>query len=380
MAHALRLAAQARFWASPNPHVGCVLVREGRVLGTGYTQPVGQPHAEVMALRAAGEARGATAYVSLEPCSHHGRTPPCTEALLAAGVSRVVVATEDPNPRVAGTGIARLRAAGVVVDCGVLEAQARQQIRGFILRMERGFGRVRAKLAMSMDGRTAMASGESQWISGRAARADVQRLRAASCAILTGSGTVLADDCALTVRVAEFAHTLGEAQPGTRQPLRVVLDSTLRTPGTARVLAPPAPTLLIHGEGADPQRVAALSTADHVALLCVRSAKQSPTRGGVSAQGVDLQQVLQELGARECNEILLESGPRLAGAFLQAGLLDELVLYVAPCLLGDRARPLFSLPLEQMAQKQALRTLDMRQVGQDMRLTLVPTEAANTLR
>jgi diaminohydroxyphosphoribosylaminopyrimidine deaminase/5-amino-6-(5-phosphoribosylamino)uracil reductase len=372
MAQALRLAARARYWAAPNPHVGCVLVRDGRVLGAGYTQPPGQSHAEIMALRAAGDARGATAYVSLEPCSHHGRTPPCCEALIDAGVRRVVVATEDPDPRVSGAGIARLHAAGIEVRCGVLEPDARALIAGFITRMQRGHGRVRAKLAMSLDGRTAMASGESQWITGAAARADVQRLRAASCAILTGSGTVLSDDCALTVRRTALVPVPADAETGSREPLRVVLDSALRTPVTARVLAPPAPTLLVHGERVIERDVAQLAALPNVELMCLQTDSPDPDDDAHAVGAVDPVALLAELGARGCNEILLESGPRLAGALLRRGLIDELVVYMAPCLLGHHARPLFELPLAQMAQKLSLRTLDVRQVGEDWRFTLIP--------
>ena len=360
MARALQLARRARYSAMPNPHVGCVLVREGRVIGEGFTRPAGGNHAEIEALAAADDACGATAYVTLEPCSHQGRTGPCADALVAAGVSRVVVAMPDPNPLVAGQGLAKLRAAGIAVHCGLLAAEARQLIPGFIARMTRGRGRVRAKLAMSLDGRTAMASGESQWITGPAARRDVQRLRAGSCAIVTGVGTVLADDCALTVR----ADQLGLPEPAaslaaTRQPLRVVLDSCLRTPAEARVLAEGATTLLCYSDTAPVPVALADSGAELVAL-----------RRGES--GLDLEQLMAVLAARQCNEILVESGPRLAGALLRQGLLDELIVYMAPALLGDRARPLLELPLDHMADKVRLHIEDVRRVGQDWRFTAIP--------
>jgi diaminohydroxyphosphoribosylaminopyrimidine deaminase/5-amino-6-(5-phosphoribosylamino)uracil reductase len=357
MARALQLARHARFSAMPNPHVGCVLVRDGLVIGEGFTQPAGGNHAEIEALNAAGDARGATAYVTLEPCSHQGKTGPCADALAAAGIVRVVAALVDPNPGVAGEGLEKLRAAGVEVEQGLLESEARRVIPGFIARMTRGRGRLRAKLAMSLDGRTAMASGESQWITGAAARRDVQRLRAESCAIVTGVGTVLADDCSLTVRPDELE--LPEAVPATRRPLRVVLDSRLQTPPGAKVLDGSAPTLLCHDE------VVAVPAG-----LSGGATELLPLPRGEG--GLDLPAVVEHLAGRECNEILVESGPRLAGAFLRAGLLDELIVYMAPALLGSRAQPLLELPLEAMADKVALRLEDVRKVGCDWRLTAVP--------
>ncbi|WP_116366805.1 bifunctional diaminohydroxyphosphoribosylaminopyrimidine deaminase/5-amino-6-(5-phosphoribosylamino)uracil reductase RibD [Parahaliea mediterranea] len=357
MARALQLARRGRFWAAPNPHVGCVLVRDGQVIGEGTTQPAGGNHAEVEALAMAGDARGATAYVTLEPCSHHGKTGPCADALVAAGVARVVAAMEDPNPQVSGRGLKALRAAGIAVDCGLLQREAEAVIPGFIARMRRGHGRVRAKLAMSLDGRTAMASGESQWITGPAAREDVQRLRAASCAIVTGVGTVLADDCALTVRAEQLDADALALGAGRRQPLRVVLDGALQTPAGARILAGTAPTLLCHADGAPvPPHLAAVERAElpH------------------SAAGLDLAALMPLLATRQCNEILVESGPRLAGAMLQAGLLDELIVYMAPVLMGSNANPLLHLPLDSMAQKVPLAVSDLRQVGSDWRFTLAP--------
>jgi len=361
MARALQLARRGQYCAMPNPHVGCVLVRDGHVLGEGFTQPAGGNHAEIEALRAAGDATGATAYVTLEPCSHQGKTGPCADALIVAGVSRVVAAMADPNPMVAGQGLEKLRDAGIAVECGLLEAEARRVIPGFIARMSRGRGRVRAKLAMSLDGRTAMASGESQWITGPAARQDVQRLRAMSCAIVTGIGTVLADDCALTVRADELGLSDQDATLATsRAPLRVVMDSSLQTPATAKILDGDTPTLLCHDEAIE---------APHD--IVATGVNRLPLPRGEN--GLDLARLLDGLTARQCNEILVESGPRLAGALLQAGLLDELIVYMAPALLGDRARPLLELPLERMADKVRLQVEDVRKVGQDWRFTVIPT-------
>ncbi len=359
MARALQLARRGQYSAMPNPHVGCVLVRDGHVIGEGFTCPAGGNHAEIEALQAAGDASGATAYVTLEPCSHRGKTGPCADALVQAGVARVVVAVSDPNPLVSGRGLERLRAAGVAVDCGLMESEARAVIPGYIARMTRGRGRVRAKLAMSLDGRTAMASGESQWITGAAARRDVQRLRAMSCAIVTGIGTVLADNCALTVRPGELGLEPEAAQLAAgRQPLRVVLDSRLQTPLDAKVLDGGAPTLLCHDQAVDvPESILA---AEARCLALHRD-----------AAGLDLAGLMGELAAQQCNEILVESGPRLVGALLQAGLLDELVVYIAPALLGDRARPLLELPLQAMSEKVQLSWEDVRKVGTDWRFTAI---------
>jgi len=360
MARALELARRGQYWAAPNPHVGCVLVCDEEVIGEGFTQPAGGNHAEIEALSQVADARGATAYVTLEPCSHLGQTGPCADALIAAGVSRVVVAMEDPNPKVSGSGLEKLRAAGLEVSCGLLESEARGVIPGFVSRMSRGRPRVRVKLAMSMDGRTAMASGESQWITGAAARADVQRLRARSCAVVTGVGTVLADDCSLTIRSEQLGLSGEELELATaRQPLRVVLDSGLRTPASAKVLAGAVPTLLLHAADCEVPRGLAESGA---------------RMQGISseADGLDLGEIVNLLGQRQCNEILVESGPRLAGALLEAGLLDELIIYMAPVLMGDRARPLLELPLDAMSQKVQLDIQDVRRVGQDWRFTVVP--------
>jgi len=360
MTRALQLARQGQYWAMPNPHVGCVLVKDGHVIGEGFTQPCGGNHAEIEALQVAGDARGATAYVTLEPCSHTGKTGPCADALIEAGVVRVVAAMPDPNPEVSGSGLQRLRDAGIEVDCGLLEREAGEIIPGFISRMTRARARVRAKLAMSLDGRTAMASGESQWITGPAARRDVQRLRAMSCAIVTGIGTVLADDCALSVRADELGMSEDEARIASHiQPLRVVLDSTLQTPASARVLQGAQQTVLLHSQ--DTPVPGPLTQAPAILHAL-------PSLAG----GLDLGQMLQFLNTRHCNEILVESGPRLAGALLQLGLLDELIIYMAPTLMGSGARPLLDLPLQLMADKVDLQIEDVRRVGQDWRFTVIP--------
>jgi len=354
MARALKLAARGLYSTDPNPRVGCVIASGETVLGEGWHERAGGPHAEVLALREAGAAaRGATAYVTLEPCSHHGRTPPCADALLAAGLGRVVFAARDPNPRVNGGGAARLAAAGLEVQGGLLEAAARALNPGFFSRMERGRPWLRLKLAMSLDGRTALASGESRWITGAAARADVQRLRARAGAILTGSGTVLADDPRLDVRL-----------PGvTRQPLRVVLDTELVTPLGARLLEPPGEVLVF---------TAATSAA--AAALAARGVRVE-TVSRASA-GLDLAAIMARLAALEVNELHVECGPRLAGTLLAAGLVDELVTYVAPALLGPAARPLVELPpLVDLAQRLEFEINDVRRIGPDLRLELRPATA-----
>ncbi len=349
MAQALRLAERGLFTTQPNPRVGCVVAHHDRVVGTGYHQRAGEPHAEVFALREAGEgARGATVYVTLEPCAHQGRTPPCTDALIAAGVGRVVIASEDPFPQVNGRGIDKLRAAGIAVETGLMREAARGLNVGFFSRLERGRPFVRVKLAMSLDGRTALADGESKWITGEAARADVQRWRARSAAILSGSGTVLADNPQLTVRLAgeEFVP-----------PLRVVLDRQLRTPAGSHVLDGSTPTLVLHGAGA--------TCADDRFARVDRVAVE--TRGDT----IELRAVLGLLVERDCNEVHVEAGPTLCGALFSAGLVDELLVYVAPLLLGDSGRALLHLPsIADMTQRWRLQVLDRRQIGVDWRLRL----------
>lgn len=350
MAHALRLAERGAWTTRPNPMVGCVIVQGDRVVGEGFHQRAGGPHAEVFALRAAGvRARGATAYVSLEPCAHHGRTPPCALALIEAGVSRVVAAMRDPFPQVDGGGFELLRAAGIEVHYGLLETQARELNRGFLSRCERGRPWLRIKLGSSLDARTAMASGESKWITGEAARQDVQRWRARASAILTGAGTVLADDPALTVRLAD-----GSAFA---PPLRVVLDAQLRTLAQPKVRDGTAPTLYLHAPGVAAPEIAGVEFA----------------AVGLHQGRLDLHAVLRLLAERGINEVQVEAGATLSGALLSAGLADELLVYMAPLLLGDDARPLLAgLGIERMAQRIPLQLLDSRQLGQDLRLRLRP--------
>jgi len=355
MAQALRLAERGLYTTQPNPRVGCVIAHGEQVVGQGWHERAGQPHAEVFALREAGErAKAATAYVTLEPCAHHGRTPPCADALIAAGVARVVIAAEDPFPQVDGRGIGKLRAAGITVESGLMRDAARELNIGFFSRIERHRPWVRVKLAMSLDGRTALASGESKWITGEAARHDVQRWRARSSAILTGSGTVLADNPRLTVRLPE-----GEAFA---PPLRVVLDRHLRTAAGSHLLDASAPTLLLHASTVD----AADSRFTHAQHA--RVAEQD--------NALDLKAVLALLAERGCNEVHVEAGPTLCGALFAAGLADELLLYIAPVLLGDTARPLMHLPsLTDMAARWSLRTMEQRQLGNDWRCRLRPVTA-----
>jgi len=358
MAQALRLAERGLYTTQPNPRVGCVIAHGDRVVGEGWHRRAGGPHAEIFALRDAGDrARGATAYVTLEPCGLHGRTPPCADALIAAGVARVVIAAEDVFQR-AGGALDRLRAAGIAVESGLMREAARELNRGFFSRIERGRPWLRLKLAMSLDGRTALADGASKWITGAAARADVQRWRARSSAILTGIGTVLADDPALTVRLESSALDAGEGAPHVA-PLRVVLDRDLRTPKGARILDASAPTLLLYARHAVPGD-------DRFAQAELAEVESGP-------HGLDLLHVLQELGARGMNEVQVEAGATLCGALFAAGLVDELLLYVAPVLLGDGARPLLQLPaLADMAARWRLRVVEQRQVGEDLRLLLQP--------
>ncbi|KMM87622.1 diaminohydroxyphosphoribosylaminopyrimidine deaminase [Pseudomonas lundensis] len=362
MARAIELARKGLYTTHPNPRVGCVIVRDGQVVGEGWHVRAGEPHAEVHALRAAGElARGATAYVTLEPCSHHGRTPPCAEGLVTAGVARVVAAMQDPNPEVAGRGLKRLTDAGIDVRCGVLETQARALNQGFLKRMEHGLPFVRVKLAMSLDGRTAMASGESQWITGPAARSAVQRLRAEASVVITGADTVLADGARLTVRADELGLDAEQtALVMSRPPLRVLIDGRLRVPLDAPFFK------------AGPALVA----------TCVPPAEQYRTGPeclvipGENGQ-VDLRQLLVALAARGVNEVLVEAGPRLAGAFAEQGLVDEYQIFIAAKFLGSTARPLLELPLTRMSEATELKIIDMRAVGDDWRVTAIPVPSAS---
>lgn len=364
MARALKLAERGRYTTDPNPRVGCVLVKDERVVGEGWHERAGEPHAEVHALRAAGEAaRGATAYVTLEPCSHHGRTGPCARALVEAGVARVVVAMQDPNPQVAGRGITLLRDAGLEVTVGVLEDEALALNPGFVMRMSHGRPFVRLKMAMSLDGRTAMRSGESQWITGPQARREVQRLRARASAILTGVESIIFDNARLTVRAEQLALPDGETIAA-RQPLRVVVDSRLRLPLAAACLREPGRTLVATLAEHDPERRERLEEA---------GAEVVTMPAGADGR-VELDTLLQHLAETEqANEVLLETGATLAGAMLEANLIDEMQLFVAPTLLGGEARPLFALPgLSLMAQQKGLEILDIRAVGQDWRITARP--------
>jgi len=358
MARALRLAERGRYTAHPNPVVGCVLAQGGEIVGEGFHRKTGEAHAEINALQAAGNrARGATAYVTLEPCSHHGKTPPCAEALIAAGISKVVVAIEDPHQAVAGKGLNLLRDAGVEVQTGLMAKAATALNRGFLQRVTEQRPFVRLKLASSIDGAIAMQNGESQWITGTAARADVQRLRGRSGAVMTGIGTVLSDDPSLNVRATAF-------DSGGLQPLRVVLDSSLRMPGAARMLTLPGKTL----------------------ICCALDARQS-NLGGANVDvmsfaaedgGVDVVAVLQELAARGVNEVLVESGPRLAGYLLDADLVDELVIYQAPHIMGSQTRRLADTPAwVSLADRKSLAISDVRRIGDDTRIiaTVVKSDA-----
>ena len=345
MARAIQLAKQGRYTTSPNPNVGCVIVKDGQIIAEGWHKQAGQGHAEVEALKQINNAQGATAYVTLEPCSHHGKTPPCCDALIRAGVSRVVAAMTDPNPLVSGQGLAKLQVAGIEVVCGVLEAEARALNRGFIKRMTTGLPFVRSKLAMSLDGRTAMASGESQWITSSESRADVQRLRAESCAILTGIGTVLADNPSLTARVEQEV----------KQPMRVVLDTQLKTPITAK-MATLAGRSIILTCSTDTDKQQRLQQARFEVYVLPR---------------LDLSAVLKFLASLQVNELLVEAGAILNGALLEQNLIDEFIIYQAPCILGDSGRGLFHLPaMQTMADKKILKLCDVRQVGTDLKLTL----------
>ena len=350
MARALQLAERGAYTSRPNPMVGCVIARKDKVVGEGFHVRAGEPHAEALALREAGErARGATAYVTLEPCAHTGRTPPCADALVAAGITRVVAACGDSHASVDGEGFRKLMAAGVMAEKGLMEAAARELNRGFFSRIERGRPWVRVKLAMSLDGRTGLASRESKWITSRAARADVQAWRARSSAILTGSGTVLADDPQLTVRLPEGIDVVA--------PVRVVLDTRGRLAPSQRVFDDAARTIAVHAVDMVPDY------GDGITAFAV------PRDG----DGLDLHATLSQLAQRDINEVQVEAGASLCGALLRDGLVDELLLYIAPVLLGDQGLPLFAgLGVNAMADRHALAIVDSRQVGPDLRLLLRP--------
>ena len=347
MRQALALAERGLYTTTPNPRVGCVIVREGVVVGTGWHEKAGMPHAEVLALREAGEhARGATLYVNLEPCSHHGRTPPCVDAVIPAGVKRVIAAMDDPNPKVAGKGFAKLRAAGIEVESGVMEEEARELNVGFIARMTRSRPWVRMKIAASLDGRTALANGKSQWITGESARADGHRWRARACAILTGHGTVRDDDPQLNVR--------GVDTP--RQPLKIVVDSRFETPLSARLLKDGK--TLIAGAVNEKARIASLEKAGAETAIIPND------RGKV-----ELFELMEELGRRELNEIHVEGGTKLNGSLLQAGVVDELLVYLAPSVIGDSGRGMFDLPeLTELSRSTALKIREVERIGGDLRI------------
>jgi diaminohydroxyphosphoribosylaminopyrimidine deaminase/5-amino-6-(5-phosphoribosylamino)uracil reductase len=347
MAHALRLAELGLYSTSPNPRVGCVLVRDGIIVGTGWHQKTGEAHAEIHALNEAGtRAHGATAYVTLEPCSHHGRTPPCADALIKAGIHRVITAMQDPNPQVAGQGLTRLNAAGITTECGLLEAQAQELNLGFIQRMRRQRPWLRIKTAASLDGRTALSNGISQWITSADSRHDVHRWRARSCAILTGIGTILADDPRLSVRDVETP----------RQPMRVIVDSQLRTPMQAAILRE-TNVLIAYAYAPDSQQQALRTTGAELIAL--------PDNQGQ----VDLHQLLGLLAQRGINEVLTEAGATLNGALIQAQLADEWIAYTAPILLGNSARGLFNLPaFADLTSPITPEIRDVRHIGSDLRL------------
>ena len=393
MARALRLARRGLYNTKPNPAVGCVIVNGGEIVGEGWTRPVGGPHAERVALAAAGaRARGATAYVTLEPCNHFGRTEPCTDRLIEAGIARVVCAMVDPNPLTGGAGIARLEAAGIAVDVGALGAPAEALIRGHVSRMTRKRPWVRLKLAASLDGRTALADGASRWITGPVARRDVHRFRACAGAVLTGIGTILADDPLLTARLEDLpagggeapapagggagstpagrAGSVGEASgaaAGVVQPLRVILDSALRTPPAARTLTAPGQVVVFtaraRAQGQAHRHLAA-------AGACIESVPAAPR--------CDLPAVLARLGELEVNDVWVEAGPVLSGALLEAGLIDELVVYLAPHVLGAGARGMFATaPLASLAERHALVLEEIRKLGPDLRITARPSTVAS---
>lgn len=347
MGQALLLAERGLYTTTPNPRVGCVVVKDGAVVGTGWHEKAGMPHAEVLALKAAGErVRGATLYLNLEPCSHHGRTPPCVDAIIAAGVKRIVAAIQDPNPKVAGKGFAKLRAAGVAVEHGLKEDEARELNIGFFVRMTRGRPWVRMKIAASLDGRTALANGKSQWITGESARTDGHRWRARACAVLTGFGTVRDDNPQLNVR--------GVDTP--RQPLKIVVDSKFETSPSARLLR--EGKTLVAGAVNDAKKIAALEAVGAETVII-------PNAGGK----VELFKLMEELARRELNEIHVEAGTKLNGSLLQAGVVDELLVYLAPSVIGDAGRGMFSLPeLTELSQATGLKIREVERIGADIRV------------
>lgn len=361
MARALRLAEHGLYTTMPNPRVGCVVVKDGNIVGEGAHLKAGESHAEVFALRQAGElAKGATAYVTLEPCSHTGRTPPCAEALVKAGIAKVIAAMVDPNPIVAGNGLAYLQAHNIQVASGLIQDQALALNSGFISRMSRNLPYVRCKIASSLDGKTALDNGNSQWITSEAARLDVQKWRAQSCAILTGIGTVLHDDPAMTVRSEQV----------TRQPLRVIVDSQLRLSPQAKILQG-GNTLIAYAQDPENKTPALLASGAELILL--------PTQYDFNQhKKVCLKSLLSHLARLQINEVLVEGGEKLNGALLAQNLIDELLIYYAPKLMGSEAKNLFSMPaFSQMSQAIALNMLELRQIGTDIRLRAKPIYPAN---
>ena len=366
MARALELAALGMDSTDPNPRVGCVITRGDQIIGEGWHERAGEAHAEVAALHSMEDAgaTGATVYVTLEPCSHFGRTPPCADALIAAGVSRVVYAVVDPNPRVSGAGATKLKEAGILVESGLMEAESSELNVGFMKRNQTGRPFVRLKLAMSLDGRTALANGQSQWITSEAARHDVQLWRARSSAVMIGAGTLAADDPRLDVRLP------GENR---RQPMRVVLDARLRTSPDARVFTTGGPVLIFTapGGGDDADREAWEAAA---ATLSERGA-QVEYAAAVGSR-LDLDAVLARLAELECNEVLLEAGAKLAGAFVAEGRVDEMLLYIAPKILGPQGYPLVDIPqLHALEEALAFVVYETAQVGEDLRIRLRPKES-----
>ncbi|WP_250656762.1 bifunctional diaminohydroxyphosphoribosylaminopyrimidine deaminase/5-amino-6-(5-phosphoribosylamino)uracil reductase RibD [Alkalimarinus coralli] len=356
MAEAIQLANKGLYTTEPNPRVGCVIVKDGKIVGRGWHEKAGEAHAEVNALNdAGGDAEGATAYVTLEPCSHFGKTPPCAKALIDAKIKRVVAAMQDPNPLVAGSGFDMLREAGIDVESGLLKSEAEALNPGFVKRMQTGLPLVRVKLGMSVDGRTAMASGESQWITAGPARQDVQRLRARSSAIITGSGTLNSDNPSLTVRAGELGLDNAE-EVAKRQPLRVVVDSEGDITSEAKLLQLSGKTVIAmaSNKGIDDE----LGNSDQISFKSF---------SGESGR-VDLKLLLSWLAAQGCNEVLVEAGATLAGAFVAQQLVDELWIYMAPKLMGSKARPLLGLPLDRMSQHIPMTHIDSRVIGDDIRL------------
>ncbi len=355
MLEAIHLAKKGWFTTAPNPRVGCVLVKDNQVISRGWHQTAGEEHAEICALRnASSSVKGATAYITLEPCSHFGKTPPCCDALIEAGIKRAVIAMQDPNPLVSGQGIKRLKDAGMEVEVGVLEKSAQQINEGFIHRMQTGKPFIRCKMAMSFDGRTAMESGESKWITSADARSDVQKLRAQSSAIITGIGTVLADDPSMTVRDDNFySH---------RQPHRIILDSQLQIPLTAKILQHAEYCIIFTADNADSEKLNALND---MGATIFKVAKHE--------NGLCLNSILDKLALLEMNDVLLEAGETLAGAFLSAQLINELIIYMAPKLMGNKAKALFALPqINVMQDSLQLEIKSVRQIGVDLKFLLRP--------